>query len=619
MLTQRIFTRLTFLILLFPGITAAQSNWWKDAVFYEVFVRSFYDSNGDGKGDLNGLIEKLDYLNDGNPATQTDLGVTALWLMPVMPSPSYHGYDVTDYYGIESDYGTKQAFKNLIDSAHARGIKVIIDFVMNHTSSSHPWFQSAAASVTSPFKEYYVWEDSNPGFTGPWGQTVWYQRNGKWYYAVFWSEMPDLNYRNTAVQQEMKQTTRYWLDSMHVDGFRLDAIQFLVEDGSQTFGVPETYAFLEDWRSDYIAGHPDAFTVGEVWSATDVVIPYVQPGRLDMCFEFALASSILNSINASSPNELQNTLNAVNTAYPEGKYGTFLTNHDMNRVHDQLGQNLAKSKLAAAVYLTLPGTPFIYYGEEIGMSGTGDDPTKRKPMQWSNLANAGFSWGTPWASLASNYTTVNVAAQQQDPNSLWQTYRQLIALRKAHTALRKGNYRVMADANPEVLGYARYTQDELILVLHNFTASTSSNLAFALGTTGVPEGTYAVIDLLHPDDLVNPIVLGANGNATNYEPGVDIPAYGTRMLSVQIAPGFGVVHSSDNVRIYPNPAHDKLTLDFPVELTLKSLKVFDNNGRTVMISATTKSLTVSELPAGMYWLEMSFQSGALVRRSFVKD
>ena len=619
MITHRLLQRLVLgFVFLFPHISSSQANWWKDAVFYEVFVRSFYDSNGDGKGDINGLIEKLDYLNDGNPSTQTDLGVTALWLMPIMPSPSYHGYDVTDYYGVESDYGNRQAFKNLIDSAHARGIKVIIDLVMNHSSSSHPWFQSALGSVNSPFRDYYIWEDSNPGFTGPWGQTVWHPRNGKWNYGIFWNEMPDLNYRNTSVQTEMKTVARFWTDSMHVDGFRLDAIQYLVEDGTQLAGTPETFAYIEDWSSNFKSVHPEVMTVGEIWSPTAVGVPYVQDGRLDMCFEFDLAESIISSLLANSPNTFQNMMNTVNSSFPESRYGTFLTNHDINRSFDQLGQNTNKAKLAAAVYLTLPGTPFIYYGEEIGMTGTGNDETKRKPMQWSNLANAGFSWGTPWEPLASNYNLVNVAVQQQDNTSLWHTYQQFISIRKENTALRKGAYKVMADVNTELIGYARYTNDELLLVIHNFTGNDVSNAAFALGTTNLPEGNYAVIDLLHPEDQLATVTLGAGGNITNYEPGVEIEAYGTRILSVQIAPGFNTISANELIRIYPNPTSDILHIQSTQSKKLELILLFDTQGK-LLLSSKQSNFSVKSLPAGKYIVQVKFEHEQTLVSTFIRE
>jgi len=308
----------------------------------------------------------------------------------------------------------------------------------------------------------------------------------------------------------------------------------------------------------------------------------------------------------------------VNTSFPESRYGTFLTNHDINRSFDQLGQNTDKAKLAAAVYLTLPGTPFIYYGEEIGMTGTGNDETKRKPMQWSNLANAGFSWGTPWEPLASNYNLVNVAAQQQDNTSLWHTYQQFISVRKENTALRKGAYKVMADVNTELIGYARYTNDELLLVIHNFTGNDVSNAAFALGATNLPEGNYAVIDLLHPEDQLATVTLGAGGNITNYEPGVDVAAYGTRILSVQIAPGFKTITSNKSLLIYPNPTDDKLQILANDNQVLEFIRVFDVLGNLVM-NSNKLDFSVKSLPAGNYLVQVKFQNEILRDSKFIKE
>ncbi|MES2484846.1 MAG: alpha-amylase family glycosyl hydrolase, partial [Bacteroidota bacterium] len=203
-------------------VDAMQTFWWNETVFYEAFVRSFKDSNGDGKGDIQGLISKLDYLNDGNPNTTTDLGVTGLWLMPIMQSPSYHGYDVTDYMAVEQDYGTNADFQQLITECHNRGIKVIIDLVMNHTSNQHPWFV-ASTNPTSDKRDWYIWEDTNPGTPGPFGD-AWYQNNGAYYYGAFYSGMPDLNFNNPEVHQAFEDVSEFWLTDMHVDGFRLDAV-----------------------------------------------------------------------------------------------------------------------------------------------------------------------------------------------------------------------------------------------------------------------------------------------------------------------------------------------------------------------------------------------------------
>ena len=221
--------------------------WWNDAVFYEIFVRSFYDSNADGVGDLQGIIQKLDYLNDGNPNTDTDLGVTALWLMPIFPSPSYHGYDVTDYRNIDEEYGTMNDFKALITAAHARGIKIVIDFVGNHTSDQHPWFTASASNESK--RDWYLWNSNKPSYNGPWGQEVWHERNSSYYYGVFWGGMPDLNYTNQEVTNEIKNTLRFWKEEVGVDGFRIDAVKHWIENGNQQENTAATLAW---WRDLYI-------------------------------------------------------------------------------------------------------------------------------------------------------------------------------------------------------------------------------------------------------------------------------------------------------------------------------------------------------------------------------
>jgi glycosidase len=267
------------IITFFPRTSPAQTTyWWNDAVFYEAFVRSFYDTNGDGVGDLQGLTDKLDYLQD--------LGVNAIWLMPVCTSPSYHGYDVTNYKAVQPAYGTKQQYINFVDSAHSRGMKVIFDFVMNHSSSSHPWFVQSKAN--DPFyKDFYQWSLTDPGNTGPWGQDVWYFNNATlgYYYALFWSGMPDLNYNNQTVQDSMFAIAQFWLDSMHVDGFRLDAAPYLYDDCPQLSSCPGTFQFWQDFHTFYKSVNDSALAVGEVWYPTNTILPYVTGGdKLDFCF-----------------------------------------------------------------------------------------------------------------------------------------------------------------------------------------------------------------------------------------------------------------------------------------------------------------------------------------------
>ncbi len=619
-LRGRFFVVAFFTVCHFTVKAQSGSPWWKNAVFYEVFVRSFYDSNADGKGDLNGLIAKLDYLNDGNPETHSDLGIDAIWLMPIMPSPSYHGYDVTDYYNVESDYGNRQQFRNLIDSAHARGIRVIVDLVLNHSSSQHPWFSASRSSVNSPYRDWYVWETNNPGFSGPWGQQVWHQSNGSWYYGIFWGGMPDLNYRTPAVQEEMKKVTRYWVDSMHVDGFRLDAIQYLVEDSNQLFGLPETFSFLQDWKADYLQQNPDAMNVGEVWAPTSVVLPYVQPGMLDLCFEFELAGSIIRSIKSGNPGDFQYQLESTIQAYPPGKFATFLTNHDMNRSNDQLGGSMIKNKLAASVYLTLPGTPFLYYGEEIGMSGTGIDEMKRTPMQWNSGFRSGFTTGTPWISVNSNYAEVNVADQQSFDGSLLSTYKKLIDLRHEYAALVEGDCKLIVESDSDLVGYIRYTPTDLVLVVHNFGGNTISNLDLSFPASGVSGGTYAIKDLLDSSLQINNLVLTSDGACSNYLPGVGVSPYQTRMFHIDRLVKIEDLEVRNQLKLYPNPVHDLLRIDTPSKELISRIKIMNAIGQCENnMSYSSKTIDVSTLAAGLYFLHVEFVDGTQVSKKFIKE
>ena len=296
-----------------------------------MFVRSFYDSNGDGIGDFQGIIQKLDYLNDGDPSTTTDLGVTGLWLMPIMPSPSYHGYDVTDYRAVNPDYGTMDDFKALLAAAHARGIAVLIDLPVNHTSSQHPWFTASAAGDPA-YRDWYIWDDSCPTYPGPSGQKVWIPLNDSCYYAVFWDGMPDLNYRDPAVVAEMDDVARYWLEDVGVDGFRLDGLKHIIEDGKQQENTPETLAWARDFQAYINSIKPDAIVVGEVWSNSFTASTYVP--NVDLVFEFDLAAAIVQSARGGNPNAVDSLQNRATQLYPPGEYATFLTNHDQNRTHE---------------------------------------------------------------------------------------------------------------------------------------------------------------------------------------------------------------------------------------------------------------------------------------------
>ncbi|PYQ30204.1 MAG: alpha-amylase, partial [Acidobacteria bacterium] len=346
----------------------ANREWARGAVFYEIFVRSFADSDGDGNGDLNGLISKLDYLNDGNPATTTDLGIDAIWLTPIFQSPSYHGYDTTDYETIEKDYGSNADFQRFLAEAHKRGIRVILDFVMNHTSSEHPWFIDSASSPTSPKRDWYIWSATNPRWTQPWGgDASWHFLNGAYYYGVFWSGMPDLNYRTPEVKAEMFRLARYWL-AQGVDGYRLDATRYLVETGPGTgqADTPETHQVLKELSAEVRQTKPESILVAENTVDTRTLATYFDDGLMN--FNFPLASSVLDGVNSSNANRIRQTLQDVIAAYPQGAIDApFLTNHDQTRLANVLGNDAGKLRNAAAILLTLPGAPFLYYGEEVGL------------------------------------------------------------------------------------------------------------------------------------------------------------------------------------------------------------------------------------------------------------
>ncbi|HEU4383293.1 MAG TPA: alpha-amylase family glycosyl hydrolase [Anaeromyxobacteraceae bacterium] len=454
------------------------SFWWNGAVFYEVFVRSFRDSDGDGNGDLEGLVAKLDYLNDGDPATDRDLGVDALWLMPVFASPSYHGYDVTDYEKVNPDYGTNQDLDRLVSEAHRRGIKVVVDLVLNHTSDQHPWFRESASSPQSPRRDWYVWSPTDPGWTQPWNTSAsaWHPLKGAYYYGLFWRGMPDLNYRNPAVRAEAKRIAALWL-SRGVDGFRLDAIRHLVETGpgAGQGGSPENHVFLRELAAAVRAAKPEAALVGEVWSSTDDIADYYGKGgdELQLLFDFPLADAIVKGVLGGSPDGIAAVLGEVLRTYPAGAVdGPFLRNHDQTRVATELGNDPAKLRLAAAILLTLPGSPFLWQGEEIGMqNGPGrEDEWKRTPMAWDGSEKGGFSTGEPWMPFAPGKESANVAAETGDPASLLSRYRSLIRARHASPALSRGDLALLPARAP-LLAFLRRGGGETVLVAHNLGAA----------------------------------------------------------------------------------------------------------------------------------------------------
>ncbi len=459
-----------------PAVTPVARS-WNAGAWYEVFVRSFADSNGDGVGDLRGLTSRLSYLNDGNAASTTDLGVSGLWLMPIFKAASYHGYDVIDYRTIDPDYGTLADFRALVAAAHQRGVKVILDLVLNHTSDQNAWFKASAAGDPT-YRDWYIWSDTDPGYLGPQGQTVWHPLDGRYYYGVFGANMPDLNLRNPAVTAELKGIARYWLDQ-GADGFRLDAIPYLIEDGQKQFSTPETLAWLRDFQASVKAVRPDAMTIGEVWADSSIAAKYV-PASADLTFDFDLAGATVESVQTGQPSTLASAIGQTATAWPANQEGTFLTNHDQARVMSQLGGRADSAKLAAFLLMTEPGVPWIYYGEEVGLAGTKPDPQIRTPMPWTaNPRTGGFTTGTPWEPLAPGTATANVATESADPSSLLSEYRSLIRLHDAQAPLRGGATVPVAATGP-VVAWLRATADDVQLVLANTSASVAAGAALTL-------------------------------------------------------------------------------------------------------------------------------------------
>lgn len=468
-------------------------EWWETAVFYEIFIRSFYDSNGDGVGDINGLIQKLDYLNDGNPETQNDLGINAIWLMPVHPSPSYHGYDVLNYYAINPEYGTMQEFQKLLDEAHKRGIYVIIDLVLNHTSNHHPFFNSALGSTESPFHDWYVWSEDNDG-------NMWYpvtiDGKIKNYYGYFCDCMPDLNYRNPDVTAQMENVAAYWLQQVGVDGFRLDAAKHLIEEGSKSDNTQATHTWFKGFYGFYKGISPQSFVIGEVaGSSARQTVEYADH-EMDMIFNFELANGIMNSVKGEANSSLNSAVTFTLQDAPDWEFGTFLTNHDQNRVMSVLNGNIAKAKVAAAILLTSPGTPFIYYGEEIGMEGVKPDEDIRLPMQWNTGINQGFSQGTAWRQSDNMNIKTNVEDELLNNDSLLRFYQEMIRLRERNQALSKGDYIQLKSSNPHVYAAIRTYGNEKVLIIINLSKKLINDYSLTYDGSEIPVGSYLITPIM---------------------------------------------------------------------------------------------------------------------------
>lgn len=444
----------------------------KQGIYYEIFVRSFADSNGDGVGDFNGVTAKLDYLQE--------LGITGIWLMPINPCSSYHGYDVTDYMTVNSDYGTEEDFQNLLSEAHKRGIKVIMDFVINHTSSQHPWFQSAQSGEDNEYRNYYRWVkkndtlDFNKNDISPWNSNVWNQCGSDYYYSPFGANMPDLNYNNPKVRKEIKNAAKKWLD-MGVDGFRLDAAMHIYGDNEFRQMEDQTSANLQ-WWNEFASFceliNPNIYLVGEVWQEQEFLAEYAQPfdTKFNFPFELNMVEALQNNkavtADGTSLAKLyENTFSECakyDTAYLDG---VFASNHDQNRIMLDV-ESEEKAKLAANIYMTLPGNPFIYYGEEIGMSGGPNDIDRREAFKWSD---SGKNMDTSWDNQNLDKTVDSLEKQIKDENSLYSHYKEIIAIRKSNEALTKGDYKALDLQNDAVMAYQRSYNGETLTIIHNLS------------------------------------------------------------------------------------------------------------------------------------------------------
>ena len=509
------------------AIEIQPQKWWQKGVIYQIYPLTFADGNGDGVGDLQGIIQRLDYLNDGDPHNTSDLGIDAIWLSPVNKSPMVdNGYDISDYRDICPTFGTLAEFQELLKQCHNRGIRVIMDMVLNHTSNQHPWFIESAASQENPKSDWYLWQ--NPGYKdglpNNWlsyfGGTGWTfnEQRQQYYFHVFNENQPDLNWRNPEVQQAIYDMLRYWLE-MGVDGFRLDASSVYSKDqyyrdNPVKFGatdknayhnqehlydkdLPDNHAIIRQIRS-LMDEYDDRVLIGETFIDSRLYDSNMFYGinndelHLPFAFEFPFSPWY--------PGYLQREIEKKERITPEGAWPTyFLDNHDIPRhlsrwIECALCTNPTEiAKAAGTLLLTLRGTPVIYYGQEIGMEDNQDIPPDqqrdqavvaspmgdlppsrdgaRTPMQWNSSVNAGFSFGKvvePWLPVHANYQDVNVETALKDQDSILNFYRTVLQVRQHSEALRRGTWRTLIHYPYEHLAYLRETETERVLVLINF-------------------------------------------------------------------------------------------------------------------------------------------------------
>src|SRR5688500_7749174 len=439
----------------------------KAEIVYEVFLQSFRDSNADGIGALQGLISKLDYIKE--------LGATSVWITPVHPSPSYHKYDVIDYYGIHPDYGTMEDMDQLIAELHKRDMKLIMDLVVNHTSALHPWFIESSSSDTNPYHDYYVWknyaavQDEINKKTTTFDSdniTQWHpgEKKSEHYYGFFWKGMPDLNFDNPKVREEIYKIAAFWIEK-GIDGFRLDAARHIYPDDQ----LDDTRLFWEEFTTKMKSIKPDIKIIGEVWSDPKTLSTLFK--GLPSLFNFEMTKAIPEAINNSNPHNFITAYSAIASAYHESgvpyEDAILLCNHDMNRIRSTLHGDINKSKLAASILLTLPGTPYIYYGEEIGMLGIKPDEHIREPFLWGDDNFQKTTWLKPIYSIPS--AVIPLAEQITDENSLYNHYKNLISLRKKHRDKTIDNMEFMQSGSDNLLMYKISGEKNEYTIIHNLS------------------------------------------------------------------------------------------------------------------------------------------------------
>ena len=445
---------------------ATQTN---NRAFYHIFVGSFSDSNGDGIGDLRGIIERFDYLNDGDDTSGKSLGVEGIWLSPIHPSPSYHKYDVKDYYAVDPKFGTEEDLKELIQLCESRNVKLILDLVINHTSSQHPWFikfreAHVTGNTADPYYEYYSYaadQSANATFCALPGTREYYEGN-------FSHEMPELNFDNPQVREEMVKVAKYYLD-LGIDGFRFDAAKYIYYGNEE-----KNVAFWQWYMEQLRAIKPDVYAVAEVWDGDPITYPYFSALN---CFNFSI-SQVSGQITRTARGGYVSTYTDYVAQYiaeiqaqnPDAMPVTFISNHDMDRSAGYLLHAMGQTKVAANLSLLMPGSSFIYYGEEIGMlgsrGGNNTDANRRLAMLWGDGDTVKDPVGANYTAKQANGT---VKDQLTDPNSLYNHYKKLVAIRKANPEIANGVFTSLSLKEGKVGGFLSEYEGKTVAVLHNTT------------------------------------------------------------------------------------------------------------------------------------------------------